>query len=184
MDRTHGESTSQMSKKQFTHLASHPEYQISKSGVVLGKNGKALRARPKVSARTGNLPYLSVALYTEGVRHELMVHHLVLEAFVGPRPEGHEARHLNGNCQDNRLKNLQWGTPEENAADKVKHRTHCRRCGSPLRGRNILRHVNGKRKDGSDKIVRRCRSCTIDAQRVAYLRRKEQSVTACDLGDG
>jgi hypothetical protein len=51
------------------------------------------------------------------------VHSLVLLAFVGPCPDGMEARHLNGTPDDNRLENLCWGTPSENAADKLRHGT-------------------------------------------------------------
>ena len=46
------------------------------------------------------------------------VHRLVLEAFVGPCPEGMECRHLEGDTANNALSNLAWGTPQENAADK------------------------------------------------------------------
>lgn len=42
------------------------------------------------------------------------VHQLVMEAFVGPRPEGNEVLHLNGNPSDNRLENLKYGTRREN----------------------------------------------------------------------
>lgn len=52
------------------------------------------------------------------------VHQLVLEAFVGPRPEGMVTRHLNGDPSDNRLTNLAWGTHAENNADTVQHGTH------------------------------------------------------------
>lgn len=51
------------------------------------------------------------------------VHFLVLTAFVGPRPEGLEACHNNGNPADNRLENLRWDTPASNIADQVKHGT-------------------------------------------------------------
>ncbi len=52
------------------------------------------------------------------------VHHLVLAAFVGPRPSPqHQARHLNGCRTDNRVENLAWGTCRENYADKVAHKT-------------------------------------------------------------
>lgn len=43
-----------------------------------------------------------------------LVHQLVLEAFVGPRPEGFEVLHLNHTPSDNRLVNLRYGTRSEN----------------------------------------------------------------------
>ncbi len=52
-----------------------------------------------------------------------LIHQLVLEAFVGPRPEGLVTRHLNGNPRDNRLANLRWGTHQENSADAMLHGT-------------------------------------------------------------
>lgn len=52
------------------------------------------------------------------------VHHLVLEVFVGPMPEGKEACHRNGIRTDNRLENLYWGTRSENVQDAIKHGTH------------------------------------------------------------
>jgi hypothetical protein len=53
-------------------------------------------------------------------------HHLVLEAFVGPRPRGLECRHLNGNAKANYVGNLVWGTAKENAEDRMRHGTTAR----------------------------------------------------------
>lgn len=50
-------------------------------------------------------------------RDDVRVHHLVLTAFVGPRPEGQCGRHLNDVRTDNRLVNLAWGTPKQNTDD-------------------------------------------------------------------
>jgi hypothetical protein len=60
------------------------------------------------------------------------VHHLVLEAFVGPRPRWHEACHRNGIRTDNRLDNLRWDSAQSNQMDRVTHGTSNRgeRCGS------------------------------------------------------
>ena len=52
------------------------------------------------------------------------VHRLVLEAFVGPKPDGLVTRHLNGDRLDNRLENLAYGTYSENMADNLRHGTH------------------------------------------------------------
>ena len=77
--------------------------------------------------------YRRVTLSRGGVKRTCLVHHLVLEAFVGPRPNGMECRHLNGQPGDNRLENLAWGTSSENGLDTVAHgnhwasrRTHCK----------------------------------------------------------
>lgn len=51
------------------------------------------------------------------------VHQLVLEAFVGPCPEGMECRHLNGDRGNPSLDNLMWGTKKENGEDRVRHGT-------------------------------------------------------------
>ncbi|EJD0489927.1 NUMOD4 motif-containing HNH endonuclease [Salmonella enterica] len=67
--------------------------------------GQLLRAG---TCRSG---HLSVAL---GKGNSRMVHQLVLEAFVGPRPAGQEVLHLNHNPKDNRLSNLKYGTRSEN----------------------------------------------------------------------
>jgi len=66
---------------------------------------RVLRAGP---SRSG---HLSVAI---GKNNSRLVHQLVLEAFVGPRPEGHEVLHLNHTPTDNCLYNLKYGTRSEN----------------------------------------------------------------------
>jgi hypothetical protein len=52
------------------------------------------------------------------------VHRLVLEAFVGPAPEGTEGLHWNDDPADNRLQNLRWGSRPENEADKIRNGGH------------------------------------------------------------
>lgn len=49
------------------------------------------------------------------------MHRLVLEAFVGPRPRRMVARHLDGDQSNNAVGNLAWGTPSENATDRLDH---------------------------------------------------------------
>lgn len=70
--------------------------------------------------RTG---YPRVYLTCDGVIRGLLVHILVLEAFVGPRPEGHEGCHNNGIKHDCRLENLRWDTPRGNWNDRRRHGT-------------------------------------------------------------
>ncbi len=71
----------------------------------------------------GRRGYQRVMLTDGLLRNNCSVHLLVLGAFVGPRPEELETRHLNGDPGDNRLENLAYGTIAENAADRVGHKT-------------------------------------------------------------
>jgi hypothetical protein len=76
------------------------------------RHGKLLRPGRMASG------HLSVAL---GKGNSQCVHRLVLNAFVGPAPDGYECLHINGNPADNRLVNLRWGTRSENNVDAVIH---------------------------------------------------------------
>ncbi len=67
--------------------------------------------------------YLFVGLYKDGVCTKRQVHKLVLETFVGPRPEGFDACHNDGNKSNNSLLNLRWDTRAGNHADKKTHGT-------------------------------------------------------------
>lgn len=58
--------------------------------------------------------YRQVNLKTDKGFRTRMVHLLVLEAWVGPRPEGMVTNHKNGDKTDNRLENLEYVTQTEN----------------------------------------------------------------------
>ena len=65
--------------------------------------------------------YLVVGLTINGKTKPFTVHSLLLAAFVGPKPSGKQALHNDGDRVNNTLENLSWGTPVENAADKIRH---------------------------------------------------------------
>jgi hypothetical protein len=62
--------------------------------------------------------HLTVAL---GRGNSRQVHALVLTAFVGPCPEGHEGLHGDDNPAHNWLSNLRWGTRSDNLHDAVRN---------------------------------------------------------------
>lgn len=107
-------------RERWLPIEGHPDYEVSDLGRVRSwKNGKwGRRAAPRllVQSLTAN-GYLRVNL-DAGVR---LIHHLVLEAFVGLRPEGTECAHSSGDPLDNHLSNLRWATPLENGADNALH---------------------------------------------------------------
>jgi hypothetical protein len=85
-----------------------------------------------IKPRVGVQGYYMLSLWRDGKPQTSMVHRLVARAFVGPRPEGLEIRHLNDDKLDNRLVNLVYGTRSENKLDSVRNgihpmtrRTHC-----------------------------------------------------------
>lgn len=62
--------------------------------------------------------YFMVGIHPGGSR---LVHHLVLEAFVGPCPPGQEACHANDDGFDNRLTNLRWDSHAANCKDRTRN---------------------------------------------------------------
>lgn len=64
-----------------------------------------------------------VMLWKKGKYKLWKVHRLVLFAFRGPPPIGHEGCHNDGNAENNRLENLRWDTPSANQRDRVIHGT-------------------------------------------------------------
>lgn len=103
-----------MGTEEWCRVEGHPAYEVSDCGRIRNQAGRVLRP-----TKAGH-GYRQVAL-TRGTK--ALVHTLVLEAFVGPRPLGLQCRHLNGRPDDNRLSNLRWGTQAENDADRTIHGT-------------------------------------------------------------
>jgi hypothetical protein len=103
------------------------KYEVSSMGRVrVAKTGH-------IKSMLENRRHYRVTVYLRG-RKTIWVHQLVAEAFVGPRPEGKEVCHRNGNGLDNRPSNLRYGTHQENMLDRREHgtavnrntgKTHC-----------------------------------------------------------
>lgn len=91
----------------------YPGYEVSDLGNV--RSPKQI-----LVSVVGSHGYLQTQLRRGNVR---TVHSLVLEAHVGPCPQGMESRHLDGNKLNCRLDNLCWGTPKQNGKDKIRHGT-------------------------------------------------------------
>lgn len=102
---------------EFVPVPGHPQYQINRNGVVLGKSGARLKTFPDSRG------YPRFNTYVDGVWQQVGVHAKVCEAFHGPRPEGHHAAHLDGNPANCSADNLAWKLPVDNEADKDLHGT-------------------------------------------------------------
>jgi hypothetical protein len=80
---------------------------------ILRSDGKTMKVSGKVLTQhlqTRGTTYRTVHLQTRECDRNALVQVLVLEAFIGPRPEGMLTLHKNGDSLDNMLSNLKWDT--------------------------------------------------------------------------
>lgn len=100
------------------------KYQASSLGnirsldrIVNCAHGGKRRMRGRVLKPAGQKkdPHLRVVLGHGAIGS--CVHTLVALTFLGPKPEGQEVRHLDGNPLNNRVDNLAYGTRTENILD-------------------------------------------------------------------
>ncbi len=130
---------------EYRDISGFPGYKVGSDGSVWSchnTDGSGLGGawRPRLT-KPDKQGYRIIKLQLCAKSHYRKVHRLVLEAFVGPCPDGLETRHLDGRKSNNALSNLKWGTSKENKEDSV-----C--LGSTLRGEQIAGAVL------SDEIVR------------------------------
>ncbi|MGQ2984872.1 HNH endonuclease [Flavobacterium sp.] len=100
--------------EQWKAIKANQNYEVSDQGRVRHhyKNGKVKVLAPLTNGQNDN-DYLFVMIDSK----KNYIHHLVLEAFVGEKPEGYESDHMNGK-QDNRLVSLRYLTIAENRSHK------------------------------------------------------------------
>ena len=107
--------------------------------------GNIRRAKPGISTFVGRpcLPICGSAGYAQvalsGLKtRRAYVHHLVAEAFIGPRPDGYVVNHIDANKQNNARANLEYVSRKENSAHAL---------------RNVVRRI-GPRKPPTPKLGR------------------------------
>ncbi len=152
-------------------------YEVSTEGRV-----RTLRKGHLMHPHTDRHGYLLAGLSRDGKQRTTRVHHMVLEAFVGPRPEGLVGCHNNGDPSDNRLENLRWDTQRNNNLDAVRHgrnnearKENCSN-GHPLSGDNLRVHTRR-----SGKTTRRCVTCQRALSRAwkrAWTQRRQAAALA------
>lgn len=94
----------------WAKLTDDPRFWVSSWGRVIGVLGRLLKPLPNTDG------YLTVKL-SGGKTTPIAP--LVAKTFIGPRPEGHQVRHLDCNKVNNWVGNLAYGTPKENIADSI-----------------------------------------------------------------
>jgi hypothetical protein len=99
-------------------------YSVTKDGQVWSNNPYKNRRKRWLKLSEDTRGYLRVDLPLNPCRYKhKLIHHLVLETYVGPRPPGKVCRHLDGNKLNNNLNNLCWGTYKQNSQDSKQHGT-------------------------------------------------------------
>lgn len=168
-------------------------YEVSDQGrvrsvdrTILKRDGITYLLRGRV-LRQGITPsgYPKVLPSRDGVQVTLAVHGLVLEAFTGPRPEGMEACHNDGNPLNNKLVNLRWDTPVANHRDRLKHGTLFRGGQHPCAkltdtdAMNIIEefHQNRKRRKNAEIIAERYGISCFTVYEIAMGRKRKHLQT-------
>lgn len=157
-------------------------YEVSDLGRVrsldrIRSSGMPLRGRV-MSTKPRSDGYVPVTLWSRGQRTVRLVHRVVLDSFVGPRPGQADAMHADGSRSNNSLPNLSWGTRSENINDQVRHGAHGNASkdlcpsGHPYSGDNLYVYPG--------RAHRGCRTCrrahsNNQAARQSAARRKENA---------
>jgi hypothetical protein len=161
-----------MTAEEWRPVIGFPDYMVSNLGRVCSTARKRV---PRVLAcPPGTRGYRKVTLRLDGRNFTRHVHALVAEAFHGPRPDGMQVRHLDGDQLNNQASNLAWGSAVDNAADMRRHgtnananKTHCPQ-GHPYAPGNL--YVYG--------AARHCKRCMV--ARV-YARREAEALRSAGI---
>lgn len=97
----------------WREIPEYPGYLVSNDGRVLSRK----RRKERELSQCLRQRYRCVKI--GGTVEDVQT--LMLLAWVGPRPPGNQARHLDGDKENNAVGNLAWGTVLENRDDKVRH---------------------------------------------------------------
>jgi len=103
-------------QEEWRVIQEFPNYSVSDQGRVKrvisnGNNAKVGHILKPKKSRKG---YCSVDLYQRGLKKTVKIHRIVLNAFTGSCPFGHEANHIDSDRSNNSLLNLEWITHPEN----------------------------------------------------------------------
>lgn len=89
-------------------------YEVSSEGRIASLRFRGNGSRELMKPTPNLACYMVIML----CRKQYRLHCLVLEAFVGPRPEGMQGCHNDNDKTNNRLENLRWDTPKGNIGDR------------------------------------------------------------------
>lgn len=149
-------------REEWRAIPAFPGYEASNLGRIRGPKS-ILKQVP-----IGLYGYLQVGLKCvapdgQSASATRYVHLLVLRAFRGPRPPGHEGCHNNDINADNSLENLRWDTPAANSADRERQSARCHAFRRWYRGSNRSR---AKLVEGDITRIRDLLCCGISCRQI------------------
>lgn len=157
-------------------------YEVSSLGRVRSvdrKNSRGYRQSGKIMSQSQNKSgHMYVNLCRNSIKAAKAVHSLVAESFIGPRLDGQEACHRDGNPVNNVPSNIRWDSHLENMRDVVRHGRHANAnkvacpIGHALTGNNLKLGREGSRT---------CRACAIERSRAYRDKRKFDNALADKL---
>lgn len=110
--------------ERWRRIPSAPHYDASSLGNIRSwkMHGK-ICSIPHIiqSSKSGKYPMVSIV--ANGSTKQRLVHQLVAEGFLGPKPSGLVVCHNNGITTDNRVSNLRYDSNKNNELDKMAHGT-------------------------------------------------------------
>lgn len=105
-----------MSAERWAIVPGFPLHMVSSEGRIFSWHSQKF-LRPGI----GSHGYLKLNLAFGKTK---LLHAVVAEAFLGPRPAGLDVCHRDDNRLNPRLENLEYGTRAKNIQDTVRRRTH------------------------------------------------------------
>lgn len=120
--------TPQIPGVRFKEIPDWPHYLVGDDGhVYSAKNARwgerLIWRRLKPSTAPSGHQGLRLSRRDPVATKTVLIHSLVLTAFVGPRPPKMDACHFDGDPKNNALSNLRWDTRKANVADARRHGT-------------------------------------------------------------
>ena len=153
---------------------------VRRDGVKVSVSGRALSPTPR-----RDCGHLQIHLYgPDGAMRTVRVHQLVLEAFVGPCPEGLMACHWDDDPTNNHVSNLRWDTHQSNMRDRVRNgrqreslQTHCK-WGHEFTPENTI--VSWPKNRSGER--RKCRTCVREWSRQKRVQGREAAQNGMETG--
>jgi len=93
---------------EFRTILSHPEYEVSRCGVIRRKSTGTILSQHNKRG------YMGVGFKINGKRSLHRVHRLIAEVYIPNPLNKPHINHINGIKNDNRIENLEWCTAKEN----------------------------------------------------------------------